>query len=314
MPQRRALLALATGLPMAAHAQGAWRPDRPVQLWIAFAPGGAADVLARAVAARIERARQWTIVPGNRTGGAGVVMAGALRTVPADGHILGVTTSAALVLPTVTQAPPPYVLEDFAPVARLARVELSLVVRADGPLRSAEDLRALARQRGVVNIAAQGPEVTLGIRAVGLHLGITLEPIPVRGGAEGMTQLLGGHLDAAVLAGVHTQAVRDGRLREILALGGTRTRLTPGAPTLRDLGLDVTVEPWFQVIAPRGIPAAALAAHVEAIREALADPEIVALAAGRLSLVAEFVGPAETEARLRQEAATMRRLHEAFGV
>lgn len=316
MTSRRALLAGLAALaatPRPGFAQGGWRPDRPVQLWVGFAPGGAADVLARGVAAHVEKSRGWTLPVTSRTGGAGVVMASALRTAPADGHTLGVTVSAAFMLPALTLNPPPYAIEDFAFVARLARAELALCTRTDGPIGSAEDLRNVARQRGQLNIAVQGPEVTLGVRALGRHLGINVEPIPVRGGAEGMTQLLGGHVDGAVLAGVQAGPVRDGRLREVVALGGTPTRLTPGVPTLRSLGLDVAVEPWFQVIAPRGVPASAIAAHAAAIGDALADPAIRSLAADRLSLVAEYVGPEETAARSAREAATLRQLHAAFG-
>jgi tripartite-type tricarboxylate transporter receptor subunit TctC len=309
---RRALLGLAAALPVAAHAQAPWRPRRPVQLWIVSAPGGAVDVLARAVASRVERLRGWSLVPVNRTGGAGVVMATALRSAPADGHVLGVTVSSSLVLPAVTMNPAPYALEDFASVARLARLEFAVVTRTDGPLGSVEDLRALAQRRGQVTVAAQGSEVVLGVRALGRHLGIDIEPIPVRGGAEGMTQLMGDHVDAAVLAGVQVTAVREGGLREIVALGAAPTQLTPSAPTLKGLGLDVAVEAWFQVIAPRGIPPAALDAHAAAIGEALADPEIRSLASERLSLVLEFHGPQETAARTQQEAVILRRLHEEF--
>lgn len=314
MTRRRTLLAAIAATPLAARAQpAAWQPDRPVQLWVAFAPGGAADVLARAIAAHVERARGWTMPVTSRTGGAGVVMAATLRNAPADGHTLGVTVSAAFALPAATMSPPPYAIEDFAFVARLARAELALVVRADGPVGSVEELRAAALRRGQLNVAVQGPEVTLGVLALARHLGIVVEPIPVRGGAEGMTQLLGGHVDAAVLAGVQAPGLREGRLREIVALGGTPTQLTPAVPTLRSLGLDVAVEPWFQVIAPRGVPVAAIAAHAAAIRDALADAEIRALAADRLGLLAQFAGPAATAEATLQDVATLRRLHQAFG-
>lgn len=313
MLQRRMVFAAAAALPVAALAQAAWQPDRPVQIWVAFAPGGAADVLARALAAHIERTRGWSVVVTNRTGGAGVVMANALRGAAADGHTLGFTVSAAHVLPAVTAVPPPYAIGDFASIARVARAELAVVTRTDGPLATAEDLRAHARQRGQVSVAAQGPEVVLGVRALARHLGVTLEPIPVRGGAEGLTQLLGGHVDAAVLAGVQAPGVREGRLREIVAFGAMPTLLSPRVATLRSLGLDVAVEPWFQLIAPRGVPAAAIAAQAAAIGEAVADPEMRRLAAERLSLRAEFLGPAETAAATQDDAEGFRRLHEAFG-
>ncbi|MCU0946071.1 MAG: tripartite tricarboxylate transporter substrate-binding protein [Rubritepida sp.] len=292
---RRPLLGAAIAFALPAQAQPAWRPERPIQLWVGFAPGGTVDAMSRAVAQHIERSRGWVMPVTVRTGGAGVVMASALRTAPADGQTLGATVSFALQLPALTLAPPPYALEDFALVSRLGRIELMLCARTDGPLGSVPALVEAARQRGQLNVAVQGPEVTLGLLALARHLGVTLEPIPVRGGAEGLTQLLGGHVDAAILAGVQAP------------------RLTPAAPTLRALGLDLAIEPWLQIIAPRGVPRPAIEGIAAAIAEALADPEIRALATERLGIVPAFVGPAETEARAVEEAAMLRRLHAAFG-
>ncbi|MCU0889434.1 MAG: tripartite tricarboxylate transporter substrate binding protein [Rubritepida sp.] len=310
---RRPLLGAAIAFALPAQAQPAWRPERPIQLWVGFAPGGTVDAMSRAVAQHIERSRGWVMPVTVRTGGAGVVMASALRTAPADGQTLGATVSFALQLPALTLAPPPYALEDFALVSRLGRIELMLCARTDGPLGSVPALVEAARQRGQLNVAVQGPEVTLGLLALARHLGVTLEPIPVRGGAEGLTQLLGGHVDAAILAGVQAPAVREGRLRELVALAGEPSRLTPTAPTLRALGLDLAIEPWLQIIAPRGVPRPAIEGIAAAIAEALADPEIRALATERLGIVPAFVGPAETEARAVEEAAMLRRLHAAFG-
>jgi tripartite-type tricarboxylate transporter receptor subunit TctC len=310
---RRPLLGAAVALALPAQAQPAWRPDRPIHLWVGFAPGGTVDAMSRAVAHQIERSRGWVMPVTVRTGGAGVVMAAALRAAPPDGQTLGATVSFALQLPVLALAAAPYALEDFALVARLGRIELVLCTRTDGPLNSVPALVAAGRQRGPLNVAVQGPEVTLGLLALARHLGIALEPIPVRGGAEGLTQLLGGHVDAAILAGVQAPAVREGRLRELVALAGEPSRLTPDAPTLRALGLDLAIEPWLQVIAPRGVPRPAIETIASAISEALADADVRALAVERLGMVPAFVGPAETEARAAAELAMLRQLHAAFG-
>lgn len=291
----------------------AWRPDRPIQMWVGFAPGGAADVLARAVAAHIERQRGWTMPVTNRTGGAGIVMAQALRAAAPDGHTLGVTVSAALALPTFAAAPAPYALSDFTGIARLARAELALVTRADGGIRDTAALVAEARRKGVLNVATQGPEVVLGVRALARHLGITLEPIPVRGGAEGLTQLLGGHIDAAVLAGVQATGVREGRLQEVVGFGGTPTALSPQGATFRSIGLDLAVEPWFQVMAPARIPANARQIISEAVRDALLESEIQELANSRLGLRADYADADATTERTASDARALAALHAAFG-
>jgi tripartite-type tricarboxylate transporter receptor subunit TctC len=159
----------------------------------------------------------------------------------------------------------------------------------------------------------QGKEVELGIRALARHLDAPFEPVLVRGGAEAMTQLLGGHVEASVGAGIQSQHVREGRVRELLNLADAPLALTPTAPTLRGLGLDLSVEPQFQIIGPPGMAPAAVAAIAALTEEWLALPESQGHLRERLLLVPRFQGPAETAAASRAEAITMRRLLAEFG-
>lgn len=311
--RRRPLLALPAFAFTAPARAADWRPERPIQLWCAFAPGGTVDITARSLARHAEQARGWPIAVTNRTGGAGVVMGNALKAAAPDGLTIGATISYALTLTPLTLRPPPFGPEEFTHIARFARADLAICVRAESPYRSIQDLAAAAKARGSLGITAQGKEVELGLRALARHFGAPLEPIPVRGGAEGYNQLLGGHVEAAVLAGLQAQSVRDGTLRELANLGPEPLPLTPGAPTLRQLGLDLAIEPHFQIIGPKGMPAPAVAALAVLVEDWFRQPDTRALLAERILLIPRFVGPEETTAATRAEAATMGRLLAEFG-
>ncbi len=311
MPTRRSILASAC-LPFAAQAQP-WRPERPLQIWAAFAPGGTVDGSIRAIARHGETTRHWSMPVTNRTGGGGLVMANALRAAAPDGLTIGATISYAITLTPFTITPNGPGPDDFTHIARYARADLAICVRGDSAHRSIQDLAAAARAARGMGIAAQGKEVELGIRALGRHLDAPFEPVLVRGGAEGMTQLLGGHVEASVGAGIQAQHVREGRVRELLNLADAPLSLTPTAPTLRALGLDLSVEPQFQIIGPPGMPPAAVNAIATLTEEWLALPESQAHLRERLLLVPRFQGPAETTAATRAETITMRRLLAEFG-
>ena len=312
---RRALPGLA-GLPLALGSRraGAQGTARPVQFWVANAPGGSVDLLARAIARHMERTGGAAIV-SNRAGGAGVVMLNALRAAPPDGLTFGMGVNASMTFVPLTITPPPFGVTDFAHVARLVRAELAVCATAERGPADAAGLAAWVRARpgGQASVAVQDPQLGATMRALGRHLGVTLEPVTVRGGAEGLTQLLGGHVDFATLAGIQAPLVREGRLRELVALGSAPLRATPAAPTLGQLGLELAIDTVFQVMAPRGTPEPAIAAMAEQIRMALEDAEIRALIDERLGLVPSFAGPAETTAAMGREALAQRALFEAFG-
>lgn len=242
-------------------------------------------------------------------------MGTALRSAPPDGHTIGLAVNAAFTCVPLTVSPPPFDQADFAYVARLARAELALVAVSERPQgASIAEFAARARTRpGGASVAVMDPQIAAAVRALARHLGIAIEPVAVRGGAEGLTLLLGGHVDAAILAGPQAPHVREGRLRELVALGARPAALTPGVPTLRSLGLDLEVETVYQLQALRGTPAAALEAHASAVRDALSDPELRTLVADRLGLAPAFSGPAETAGAMAREAEEQRRLFEAFG-
>ncbi len=160
MTTRRAALALALATPAVstARAQGAWRPDRPVRVVVPFAPGGATDVLARALSEPLGAVLGQPIVIENRAGGAaGLIGSDAVAKSPPDGHTVLLHSNAHVIAPSLVARMPYDVLADFAAVAHLGRVPQVLVVNTRLPITDMASLLVWLRANsGRINFASAG--------------------------------------------------------------------------------------------------------------------------------------------------------------
>jgi tripartite-type tricarboxylate transporter receptor subunit TctC len=144
---RRALLLAAAASPLAAPAlaQAPW-PIRPVRIVVPFPPGGSNDVVARPLAERLQARLGQPVVIDNRAGAGGAIGATAVAQSPADGYTLMVSSSS-FATTSITQRVPWGVLENFTPVALLARSPFIAPAHPDFPARSVTDLVRMARER-----------------------------------------------------------------------------------------------------------------------------------------------------------------------
>jgi tripartite-type tricarboxylate transporter receptor subunit TctC len=132
--------------------------------------------------------------------------------------------------------------------------------------------------------------------------GIKLEHVPYRGSAPSMTDLLAGRVQL-LFDPVAIPAIREGRINAIATIGETRNPLLPEIPTVIELGLPKALAiPWFGLAAPAGLPAPILAKLTEAMRAALAGPE-VATAMTAMAMVPTFEAGEAFNARIARERA-----------
>ncbi|MFO0199604.1 MAG: Bug family tripartite tricarboxylate transporter substrate binding protein, partial [Alphaproteobacteria bacterium] len=193
---RRALLLAASASPLAgpALAQAPW-PARPVRIVVPFPPGGSNDVVARPLAERLQARLGQPVVIENRAGAGGAIGATAVAQAPADGYTLMVSSSS-FATTSITQRVPWGVLENFTPVALLARSPFIVLVHPDFPARSVTDLVRMARERpGAIDYGSSGPG---GINHFVteyfcLRAGIKMNHVPYRGMPPAVTDLVAGH-------------------------------------------------------------------------------------------------------------------------
>jgi tripartite-type tricarboxylate transporter receptor subunit TctC len=273
--RRRALLAAIAPLAIPALAQPAapspW-PDRPVKLVIPFAPGGSNDVIARALAERLQAVFGQPFVAENRAGAGGQIGAQYVAAQPADGQTL-LIASLSVVSTAVAQPGAPDPAKAFDAVARLASASLAVAGTPDLPARSIAELVALAHTRPL-RFGSAGPGTINHFSDVlfGQVAGIEMEHVPYRGLGPATLDLVAGRIDLIIgsppaLGG----PLKTGQLRLLATTGAQRAPHFPQTPTVKEAGLDFEVEFWWGILAPHGTPPAVRAALEGAIRSALSD-------------------------------------------
>ena len=240
-------------------AQG-YKPTRPVELVVHTGPGGGSDVLARAIAAMMEKENLLPVRLQvlNKPGGGGAVAAAYMAEKKGDQNTIGLFTGVWLTNP-LTSDKAKVTLKDLTPVARLVLEPALIAVKADAPYKSLGDFIAAAKQKPG-ELKQSGGSITSRDNVVRQLLqqetGARWTFISFPGGGERIAALLGGHVNLMVIepaeAGEH---IRGGNMRVLAQVSDTRLPGFPNVPTLKEAGFDVPVVPQVRgVVAPPDIP------------------------------------------------------------
>lgn len=304
---RRSLLAAASlGAVGRAIAQTANWPTRPVTITVPYVPGGPSDILARALAQRMQAATGQPFVTENRPGANGTVAAQYVARQPADGTCLfiaasGILTINPLIMPRAGYDP----VADFTPITIAISAPNLLVVNPAVPATDLAGLLAWLRAnpgRASYGSSGIGSSEHLGMELFRLRTGVEVTHIPYAGGGAAATDLLSGTLQLSLL-NIATVAphVQAGRLRAIALAGQARHPLLPEVPTVIEAGLpDFRSGSWHAIAAPRGLPDA-LADRIHAtVTAALRAPEVGARFAA-IGFQVEATGRAEMAAQVARE-------------
>ncbi len=274
----RAALGLACCLVASAgvaHAQ-AW-PAKPMRLVVSFAPGGANDILGRAIAQQLTEQLGQPMVVENRAGAGGAVGTEFVAKAAPDGYtfLLG-TASAFAIIPHLSK--PNYDAQrDFAPVAPFATLNYVILAHPSVPVRNVKELIALARKSpGRFNFASsgQGSAPHLAAELFNAQAGIKLVHIPYKGGAPALTGLMGGEVDLMfdtfITALPH---VKSGRTRPLAVTSARRAATFPDLPTVAESGLPgYEAGNWFALFAPAGTASTVIDRAAQAVAKATAAP------------------------------------------
>ncbi|NKC31399.1 tripartite tricarboxylate transporter substrate-binding protein [Falsiroseomonas selenitidurans] len=275
---RRTALTLGAGL-LAAPALG--QGARPVRLLVGFAPGGAADTIARLIAPRMGEHLGQTVVVENRSGASSTIAAGAVAQAPADG-----TT---LLFATLTHATNPFLFHGlpfdyataFAPISQVVIWPQILAVKTDFAARSFAEFLAKAKAApGSISYGTPGNATAQHLAGEMLQraAGIRLTHVPYRGGADAARDLSAGVIDASFMTtSTALPVLSAGRARVLAAATPARLAAYPEAPTIAESGLPgFALSDWCALFAPAATPAGTLEKTHAALRFALEGPEVQA--------------------------------------
>jgi len=233
-------------------------PTRSVTILVPFAAGGGTDILARAVAQRLEQRLGKPFVIENRVGAGTVLAAGAAAKATPDGYTLMQATSGTLAMNgTIFKSLPYDPAKDLIPVALIAAVPFVLLVNADLPVRSVADLVKLAKEKPL-SYGSGGPGAFhhLNTELFSTMTGIKMSHVPYRGSAPALIDLVAGHIQ--VLFTDLAPAIELVRSNKVRVLGITTAEPAAAAPDIPPLakaglpGYDTAA--WQMLVAPAGTP------------------------------------------------------------
>ena len=274
------LACLLIGLALSgAAAMAQTYPAKPVRFIVGFPPGGATDVVARAISQNMADALGQPVVVDNRAGAASNIAADIAATSPKDGHTLFLGTVSFSINRSLYKKLPYDALKDFAAVSQVTDTPFMFVAHPSLPVKSVKEFTTLARARpGQLNYASSG-------NGTGSHLftamfasmaGVKLTQVPYRGASFATTSVLSGETIFMFENIVTTLPLaRAGKLRAFAVTTIKRSRAADDIPTLAESGVPgYDANAWFGVFVPAGTPPAVINRLYAEISRILKIPEI----------------------------------------
>ena len=235
-------------------------PSKPTKMIVPYPPGGSADILARAIGAKVGEGLGQPVVIDNRPGAGTIIGTEATAKSAPDGYtfMLG-TVSSHAINPALNPKLPFDPVKDFTPLSLVASIPFAMIVHPSVPARSVQEFIALAKARpGQINYSSAGNGTSnhLAGELLKSMAGIDLVHVPYKGSAPALNDLVAGQVslmfDLVLTAAPH---IKSGAARGLAVTGAQRSPILPGLPTVAESGLPgYEVSAWFGIFAPAGLP------------------------------------------------------------
>jgi len=231
-------------------------PSKPVELVVAFQPGGGVDAMARVFAEAARPLFPQPFVVVNKPGASGAIGLTYVATAPADGYKVAMIFAELLTIPLVGMGK--VNSGDFEPIARLASDPATVTVRADAPWNSLDELIAYAKANpGKLTFSNAGNASISHISAAAFaqKTGLQFVHVPYQGSGPAVVGLVSGQVDAtAVNYAVVAPQVAAGKLKVLGVMADKRLATIDKVPTLRERGIDVSIDVWRGIAVAKGSP------------------------------------------------------------
>ncbi len=244
------------------HAQEGAYPSRTVNVILGYSPGGSGDTIARLVSDELSAALGQSFVVQNRAGAAGIIAAEYVAKSPADGYTLLSGSSTELAVNVSAYKKLPYdPVKNFTPIIQYSVQPNVLMVSSNSklPINSVKELIAYAKAHpGKVSYGSAGNGSTqhISVEMLEMLTGIELLHVPYKGGANAITDLIGGQIDINLSPLPEAvEHVRSGRLKALAVSSAKRSPLLPDVPTMEEAGVKgYEFTGWHGLVAPAGTP------------------------------------------------------------
>ena len=303
--RRDALIVLGAAMFGGAARSQARFPDKPISLLVPFAPGGIADITARAVAEAMAKSLGQPVVVENKPSAGSIVASQAVATARPDGHTLLLLSNGNAVSVGLFKKLPYDPVKDFAPVSLIGSFDIGLFVPANSRFGTLKDAVAFAKANPgklTVGTIAVGSTQHLAAKLFETVAGVDTLVVPYKGSPAVLTALRTGEIDLAFeIVGPMLPQVQAGAVKALAVSSDRRNPALPDVPTVQQAGVPgYNVASWNALAAPAGTPADVIAVLNRAVRDAVASPAVQDKL-GKLGMRLGAGTPAELDALLASE-------------
>ena len=302
--------ALAIGAPAFAQAKF---PAKPVTIVVPYPPGGSNDTFARSLGKKLSEAWSQPVIIDNRPGAGGSIGAALVSKAAGDGYTVVLMSSSFTTNAAIQPDMPFDPVKGFAPVAMVARGPMILAVSNNLPVKSVEELIALAKTKpGALNFGSSGAGSTnqFATELWKAATGADMTHVPYKGMTPAVTDLIGGHVDVLFASGPSVlQYTRSGKARALGVTSLKPSAIAPDLPALAEHGVPgYHFELWWGIFAPPTTPADIVAKINADVNRILATPEMKEIflregAEAAQMNSAEFAATVRTEIELWKKVA-----------
>lgn len=269
------------GIAPTSHAQGAGAyPTKPIQFIVGFPAGGVADTVSRIVATALSQRLGQPVIVDNRSGAGGVIGADLIAKSAPDGYTMGLGVSGALTSSVTLNPKLPYdPLKDFALITKLINSPLALVVTPSLKVNTLKEFIALAKTKPgklAFGTPGNGSAMHLAGELLNELAGIELQHIPYKGSAPVTTDLIGGHIEVAILELSLAKPLMDsGKLKALAVTSSKRATALPDLPTMAEAGVPgYEMLSWLGLLMPAKTPPDILKRISTEVGALLNDPKV----------------------------------------
>jgi tripartite-type tricarboxylate transporter receptor subunit TctC len=281
-PNRRtalgALLAGSTAaLPLAGFAQA--YPSKPIKVVVGYSAGGAVDIVARTLGQSLSTSMGQSVIVDNKPGAGTNIAVKYVIDSPPDGYTLLMAANALAANMALYQPAPFDAERDLVAVSMVGRVPVVIAANPSAPFNSVAQLIAAAKAKpGSLSFASPGNGSTphLAMELFDRAAGISLQHVPYRGGAQAITDVIGGQLPLLAMNALEVKPhVQSGKLKVLAVLSPSRSAIFPDVPTIAESGFPgFEASVWYALMAPAKTPKDVVARLHEEVQKALKSPDV----------------------------------------
>ncbi|HEX2566991.1 MAG TPA: tripartite tricarboxylate transporter substrate binding protein [Burkholderiales bacterium] len=287
-------------------------PSKPIRFMVGVPPGGPTDTVARSITPALTEALGQPIVVENKPGASAVIATDVVAKAAPDGYTLGFIYITHTTNPTLIAKLPYDTLKDFAAVAQVGSQQMLLLANPSFAPNSVQELIAAAKANpGKLDYGASdaGSAPHLAGELFKLMSGTSITPVPYKGTAPALTDLLAGQIPFMFVSNITgLPHVKSGKLKALAVTGSRRLSLTPEVPTIAESGLPgYEITSWYGIVAPARTPREIVARLNAEVNRIARDPKMKArmLAQG---LELPETTPEQFDAHIRSEIEKWRKV------